>query len=355
MMRVLYDYQAFLQRRGGVSRYFAELIGALSRMDGFEATFPVIFSDNEYLEKRRFLLTRRHFKGKIRIMAALNRFSAVRALRTEYEVFHPTYYRPYFLRSIQRPFVVTVHDMIHELYPEHVRDDGTAANKRLLCNRASLIIAVSANTKKDLCRLLDIAPEKVTVIPHATSLTFNGSPRMVDRPYLLYVGERSGYKNFETFLQAAALLLPRHDLELVCAGGGNFSRVESGAFRQHGIIDRVRYFTTLSSAQLANLYHFASVFVYPSLYEGFGMPLLEAFACGCPVAASASSSIPEVAGEAAELFDPRSIDSVASAVEKVLCSPSRSRQLVEAGAARLTYFSWQKAAAQTLEVYKKAS
>jgi glycosyltransferase involved in cell wall biosynthesis len=125
--------------------------------------------------------------------------------------------------------------------------------------------------------------------------------------------------------------------------------------REHGIADRVRHFKALSAGQLTSLYHFASVFVYPSLYEGFGLPLLEAFACGCPVAASRSSCIPEVAGDAAEIFDPRLVDSVAAAVERVLCNPSRSRQLVEAGMARLSFFSWEKTAAKTLEVYRKAS
>ncbi|MGA2642914.1 MAG: glycosyltransferase family 1 protein [Spirochaetia bacterium] len=354
-MRVLYDYQAFMQRHGGVSRYFAELIGALSRMEGFEAKLPEMYSDNEYLRHKRTLLTRRSFKGKVRIMAALNHLWAAQALRGEFEIFHPTYYRPYFLKFLRRPFVVTVHDMIHELYPEHVRDDGTAKNKKLLCRRASLIIAVSANTKNDLCRLLDVPPEKVTVIPHATSLSFDGSPRLVDRPYLLHVGGRSGYKNFAALLEAAALLLPRHGLDLVCAGGEDFSRAEVAAMREHGIADRVRHFKALSAGQLTSLYHFASVFVYPSLYEGFGLPLLEAFACGCPVAASRSSCIPEVAGDAAEIFDPRLVDSVAAAVERVLCNPSRSRQLVEAGMARLSFFSWEKTAAKTLEVYRKAS
>jgi glycosyltransferase involved in cell wall biosynthesis len=311
VVRVLYDYQAFMQRRGGVSRYFSELIDALGRLDGFEAALPEMFSDNEYLRQKRTLLTERHFKGKERIMAALNHFSAARALRSSFDVFHPTYYRPYFLNALRKPFVVTVHDMIHELYSEHVRDDGTSRNKRLLCQKASFVIAVSANTKNDLCRLLDVPPDKVAVIPHATSLRFDGSPRLVDRPYLLHVGGRSGYKNFAALMDTAALILPKHDLDLVCAGGEDFSRAELAALREHGIADRLRHFKGLSSGQLTSLYHFASVFVYPSLYEGFGLPLLEAFACGCPVAASATSCIPEVAGNAAELFDPGSTDSIA--------------------------------------------
>jgi glycosyltransferase involved in cell wall biosynthesis len=352
---VLYDYQAFMQRRGGVSRYFAELINALSQIEGFEASLPEFYSDNEYFSRGKTFLTRRSFKGKVRIMTALNHMSAVRACRDGFDVFHPTYYRPYFLESLQRPFVLTVHDMIHEMYPQHVRDDGTVSNKKVLCQRASRIIAVSSNTKTDLCRLLDVTPEKVTVIHHATSLRYGGSPRLHERPYLLHVGGRSGYKNFSALLAAAAPLLIRHDLDLVCAGGEDFSRTELETIKKKGIVDRVRCFAALSSRQLTSLYHFASVFCYPSLYEGFGLPLLEAFACGCPVAASGSSSIPEVAGEAAELFDPRSVESITAAIERVLTSSSRSGNLVAAGRLRLSQFSWTRAAAQTMEVYGSAS
>ena len=354
-MRVLYDYQAFMQHLGGISRYFSELIQALSRLEDFEGALPRMFSDNEYLHQKKILLTRRHFKGKVRIMTALNRLSAPKALRGDFDVFHPTYYDPYFLKYLKRPFVVTVHDMIHELYPEHVRDDGTAANKPLLCQRASRIIAVSDSTKNDLCRLLSVPEEKVVVIHHATSMHYVDSPRLIERPYLLYVGGRSGYKNFAVLLEAAGLVLPRHGVDLVCAGGGEFSRMEFDVMKERGIVDRVLHFPAPSSSQLTSLYHFASVFVYPSLYEGFGLPLLEAFSCGCPVVASRISSIPEVAGTAAELFEPRSAASMAAAIERVLADPSRSRNLVEAGRARLRLFSWENAAAKTLEVYRSAS
>ncbi len=354
-MRVLYDYQAFMQRRGGVSRYFAELIDAMSRTEGFEASLPSIFSDNEYLEGKKALLTRGSFRGKVRIMTALNQVAAVRALRGDFDVFHPTYYRPYFLKSLKRPFVITVHDMIHELFPGHVRDDGTAVNKRLLCRQASRIIAVSDNTKNDVCRLLDVAPEKITVIHHATSLRYDDSPRLVERPYILHVGERSGYKNFAALLEAVPLLLHRHGVDLVCAGGGNFSRAELELMEVRGIADRVRHFEGPSAPQLGNLYHFASLFVYPSLYEGFGLPLLEAFSCGCPVAASRRSSIPEVVGSAAELFDPASVESIAATIERVLDSSSRSAQLAQAGTVRLRSFSWEKAAQKTLDVYRAAA
>ena len=355
-MRVLYDYQAFMQRQGGVSRYFVELIAALKGIEGFEAQLPSIYSDNEYLENKITFLTPRHFKGKERIMAAMNRMRTAKLLASDFDVFHPTYYRPYFLKALKRPFVITVHDMIHELFSTvHVRNDGTARQKRALCERASRIIAVSDNTKRDVCRLLEVSENKVTVIHHATNLRYAGGPNTRDRPYMLFVGSRSGYKNFTKMIEAVARLLIRHGLELLCAGGGSFTRAEMDSIKALGVSSFVHQIPSLHSSQLSSLYHFASVFCYPSLYEGFGIPLLEAFACGCPVAAGSTSSFPEVAGEAAEYFDPLSAESIAGAIENIILHSSRARELIAAGTSRLKSFSWKKSAVKTLAIYSEAS
>jgi len=354
-MRVLYDYQAFLQRQGGVSRYFAELIRALQQLPGFQAEVPVFFSDNEYLSARKTLFTRRHFKGKERLMAVLNQRPALRALSGSFDVFHPTYYRPYFLSGLRRPFVLTVHDMIHEVFGhDHVRDDGTAAAKRLLCRRASRIIAVSQSTKNDLCRLLDVPEEKVSVIHHATSLTYSGGPRVHEKPYLLFVGARSGYKNFTRFLEAAAGVLLRQGVEVVCVGGGSFSQDEIALIRSLHLSGRVTLRDAGSPGALANLYHFAQALCYPSLYEGFGFPLLEAFACECPVAAGRTSSLPEVAGDAAAWFEPESVSSIRAAIERILTDDTERRRLIASGTERVRAFSWNESARKTLEVYQQA-
>ncbi len=137
--------------------------------------------------------------------------------------------------------------------------------------------------------------------------------------------------------------------------GGDLSREEKEAVRAYGLSGRVSHFPSPSPQQLSSLYHFSSVFCYPSLYEGFGFPLLEAFACGCPVAASSTSSIPEVAGEAAEYFEPLSADSIRIAIERVLTDQSHARKLSSAGTSRLSSFSWKDSALKTLEVYREAS
>jgi glycosyltransferase involved in cell wall biosynthesis len=354
-LRVLYDYQAFMQRQGGVSRYFAELIEALKSIEGFEAVLPLCYSDSEYLERSRTFITHGHFKGKVRIMSALNLIQARRCLRGEFDVLHPTYYQPYFLGKIRQPFVVTVHDMIHELFGgKELRNDGTPRNKRALCEKAAKIIAVSNNTRNDLCNLLRVSQEKVSVVHHATNLRYRGEARLHERPYLLYVGTRSGYKNFLPFLHAVSRTVQSAGVDIVCAGGAALTRAEMSEIRCAGLEGKVRHLGSLMGGDLASLYHFASVFCCPSLYEGFGIPLLEAFACGCPVAASRTSSLPEVAGSAAELFDPTSPESMADAVQRVLLDSERARALVQAGTERLRLFSWEASARKTFDVYREA-
>ena len=151
-MKVLYDYQGLLQRYGGVSRYFVELINAMRKLENFEPILPSFYSDNQYLPNKRCVSYPTAFKGKIRLMRVLDKRIPLGALRLDYDLFHPTYFQPYFLRRVRTPFVVTVHDMVHHRFGEdRVRDDGTRRNLMMLCQKASRIIAVSQATKNDLC------------------------------------------------------------------------------------------------------------------------------------------------------------------------------------------------------------
>ena len=286
-------------------------------------------------------------------MSALNRRISLRSLRFPFDLFHPTYFQSYFLPRVKTPFVVTVHDMTHDLFGnEHVRDDGTRLNRRVLCEKAAKIIAVSQATKNDLCRLLEVPESKVAVIHHGTSLEYHGEKCPHPGKYLLYVGERSGYKNFNFLLSSLADVLRRERLDFVCVGSHAFSGNENALISRMGLGQHVSHTNVSTSGELASLYHFASALCYPSLHEGFGMPLLEAFACGCPVVASSIPSFREVAGAAAEYFDPEDASGIASSVEKVVRDSQRATDLIEMGCQRLKVFSWEKAARSTLEVYR---
>jgi glycosyltransferase involved in cell wall biosynthesis len=354
-VKVLYDYQGFMQRHGGVSRYFVELTAAMKALGGFEAVIPSFYTDNQYLSHKKVFLTGRPFKGKVRVMSALNKVISRRSLASSYDLFHPTYFQAYFLSYLKSPFVITVHDLIHHMYGgEYVRDDGTRLNMQTLCARAARIIAVSEATKDDLCRLVDVPDSKVGVIHHGTNLCYHGEECLHAGRYILYVGERDGYKNFSFLLSAVAPVLKSELLDLVCVGLRSFNGAEKALIKHLDVSPRVHHVQVTTSGELASLYHFASAFCYPSLHEGFGIPLIEAFSCGCPAVASAIPAFKEVSGDAAEYFDPTDPVSVRSSIQKVVLHPQKSGDLVRKGYDRVKMYTWEKAAKATVAVYQGA-
>jgi glycosyltransferase involved in cell wall biosynthesis len=170
--------------------------------------------------------------------------------------------------------------------------------------------------------------------------------------YLLFVGNRRVYKNFDTFTESISQLL-RDDknLYLICAGGGKFTPSEIASLEKSGVINKVTQ-CSFDDNILAQLYQNALAFIFPSLYEGFGIPILEAFFCGCPVVASNISSLPEVAGDAAEYFDPLDKISILNAVKKIAYDHGLRCKLKNKGYERLKNFSWEKTANQTKMLYK---
>jgi glycosyltransferase involved in cell wall biosynthesis len=255
--------------------------------------------------------------------------------------------------------VVTVYDMIHELYPDQFPPgDRDSLWKKECCRKADRIIAISNSTKNDLVELFDVEPGKVEVIHLASSLgdldgtTERSSGSGSSRPYILFVGLRGGYKNFAALVEAYAR--SRHlqaDLDILCFGGGSFSDAENRLFSELGVAGSIRHLTGGDSL-LAACYREAAAFVYPSLYEGFGIPPLEAMTMSCPVICSNTSSIPEVVGDAGIFFDPADVSSVQEALEETLFSESLLKELRERGHRRRKKFSWRKCADETTSLYR---
>ncbi len=367
-MNLLYDHQIFdLQRYGGISRYFCELMRVYASKGEPHFTLACPYTTNAYLWEAEFLclntpVTRRRYRGSGVVNNLLarrhNRPASVRALHAgDYDLFHPTYYDPYFLEHLgDKPFVLTVHDMIHERHPDcYAPDEGTSDRKRLLVERASHVIAVSESTRSDLIDLFKTPADKITVIYHGCSLLPDPGPRLphLPRQYLLYVGERSRYKNFAFALRALAPLFREHpDVHLLCAGGGPFTGEESALMAELAIDDRSLQ-VHLDDRGLAAAYRGAVALVFPSLCEGFGIPVLEAFACGCPVLASNRSSLPEVGGEAALYFDPENGEELLSQAARLLSDPSLRQELAAAGRERVKGFTWERAALETRGVYER--
>jgi glycosyltransferase involved in cell wall biosynthesis len=172
--------------------------------------------------------------------------------------------------------------------------------------------------------------------------------------YVLFVGNRGLYKNFGCFIRAMAQLMSSdRELQVICGGSENFTPAENLLFDELSIAGRVSWRAFANDAELSSLYSHARAFVFPSMYEGFGIPVLEAFACGCPVAVSGCTSLPEVAADAAEYFQPESVDDIARAVSAVVYDTAKSSLLKQRGFERLSHFSWQKTAAATISLYQQ--
>lgn len=354
-MKIQYDHQIFtMQKFGGISRYYYELIKNSDNL--YEPELSGIFSNNVYIETLGMYKSfpiKRYFRGRDRVIAFLNKRDSLQKLKNNKEIFHPTYYSDYYFgKTIHCKTVLTVYDMIHEKFPDYFSpNDGTSVLKRRAIEGADIIIAISESTKKDILEIYpDIPSEKIKVVYLGNSLEeLHITKRAKD--YILFTGQRKGYKNFETFIRAVAPLLIKYNLRLKCTGQ-SFTEQEKELFSELGIselIDRV----FAKDEELSYLYANALVFVFPSLYEGFGIPVLEAFSSGCPLLASNTSSLPEIGGNASLYFNPYSTNDIREKIETVILSESLQNQLIGNGYERLKSFSWKKCAQETAEIYQE--
>jgi glycosyltransferase involved in cell wall biosynthesis len=362
-MKVLYDHQTFTnQNYGGISRYFCELFNEFNNIKDIDTLYSICFSNNHYLTRSTSVphynfIPYFEFRGKNILLNLLNKPYSIKKLKDDnFDIFHPTYYDPYFLKYIgEKPYVLTIHDMIHEKFPEMFpRNNKITQNKKLLAENASKIIAISESTKNDLIDIFGIEISKIDVVYHGNSLFENIKNQefnYVPGNYLLYVGSRGAYKNFNLFIRAIhSLIVENSDLSLVCVGGGKFTSNELKLFKTLNIRNKV-YQYSLEDSELAEFYKNAIMFIFPSLYEGFGIPILEAFACNCPVVCSNTSSLPEVSGNAAIYFDPFNYESILKSVEKVYFNPNLRNELIRKGVERAKDFSWHDTALKTKNVY----
>lgn len=363
-MKIVYDYQIFsLQEYGGVSRYICEVAARTAIAEGYNVKVAAFAYINKYL---------RNYNSDLVVGVPVPVVPKTTTIRSKFnaeiykhwlqgnspDIVHETYYSSKRLAPQNSKVVITVHDMIHEKFSRLFRKrDEISLIKAKAILKADHIICVSENTRKDLLEISNVDPLKISVIYHGCFLKASCSNSLgvvrVPQQYILFVGQREGYKNFQRLLQALASSQKlKDDFYLVCFGGGSFSCKELNQIQKLGLLeDRVKQLYGDDNT-LANLYYNASAFVYPSLYEGFGIPLLEAMSFNCPVVCSNTSSIPEIVGNAAELFDPYEPESIAERLETVLYSSERINKLIQRGRARVKLFSWETCAKQTRSVYQ---
>jgi glycosyltransferase involved in cell wall biosynthesis len=284
--------------------------------------------------------------------------------------FSPSYFLP--LVKVC-PAVVVVHDITFKVHPEWFVMDRRFRAGDLFWRevaKAERIVTVSEHSKRDIVRVLGVAPERVTVIGEAADAFF-----VPVRDAELLDGVREKFGLGPDFLFTAGSIHTRRNLERLIEAVSAASQVLDaplqllilgtpapfsppvdipGTVRRCGMEGRVKQVPYVSEEELLHLYNACGLFVYPSLYEGFGLPVIEAMACGAPVACSNTTSIPEVAGDAAEYFDPESVEEMAAAIQRIMGDMSLQEKLSRAGMERAATFSWRKAAEETLAVCDEA-
>jgi len=296
--------------------------------------------------------------GKSRAMTAAAYVAWMKLIDVDV-MFGSNYFLPRLLGAIAKRRVVTIHDLTFKRFPELLQKE-TLVNLEHQMQRelahADAVICVSESTRQDLLEYYDIDPSRAVTVLSGLTVPDNRQPITGNLPekYILFVSTIEPRKNLEVLLDAYARLRARgaYDGALVVVGRVGW-KSESIVRRLHA--PGVHHLDYLPVAQLAGVYRNAELFVFPSIYEGFGFPLLEAMAYGVPSIAARSSSLPEIGGDAALYFDPRDAHALETQIERVLRDASLRQQLAKAGIARAAQFRWDVAAAKTLEVLRRAA
>lgn len=355
-VRVMLDNIIFdLQQVGGVSAVWCAVIEASMRDPGVAPTF-IAAQRNAKCAVDSDLIARPHVPDR-RLPLSIRRYMDV-AVETDADIFHSSYFRVHRSRNIKQ--VVTVHDCIYEKFVRGPRRWAHLFQKRRALRRADAVISVSQSTKRDLLTYYPwLQPDLIHVVPNGVSTSYSQLPSVSDsaarcnrRSYLLYVGSRRGHKNFSCVLDLLESGVARTlNLSLIIAGGGPVSKNERSLIAARQCTQHVEHVGFVTEQKLNELYNGAFALVYPSFYEGFGIPPLEAMSAGCPVICSNAASLPEVVGNAALMFSPHD---AASAIEhlNLLAESSARSAIIASGKARAALFSWAETGKKTVQVYK---
>jgi glycosyltransferase involved in cell wall biosynthesis len=342
--------------RAGTGRYVRELLSSLQHHPGVQVEPHAASSRRPVTPVSR--LTQGIYREAVYYPLAIARH----ARRAGVDLVHcPAAFSP---RVCDRPLVVTIHDVLPLRYPE-LFPRVVVAHSRMICGRAARrsarVIAVSEHAKGELVEFLGVPPERIAVTRHGVSTRFG--PRAVDRGWLserfgidrrfvLCVGTLEPRKNLVGALRAFRLAAESvDDALLVVAGGKGWRHADFD--RELGNTDRVRLTGRVSDEELAQLYAAAGCFLYPSLHEGFGLPVLEAMASGTPVVTSDRTSIPEVIGDAGISVGPRDIEALADAVARVLSDQKLAAELRARGLDRAAGYTWDACAEATVAIYRE--
>jgi glycosyltransferase involved in cell wall biosynthesis len=366
-MRVLFDHQIFsYQNVGGISKYFTELYKKYKTFDNIEVLLGLKNNVNYYL-KQEIITLRINIKN-INSQSNLRKYFIYKSNQgfcnnifhnNQYDILHSTFYDTNAIICNKKPHIITIHDMTPELYPQYF--SGTIYSnlitkkwirgKKQLIDKADKIISISEKTKEDLIKLYNVPENKIKVIYHGYNVLPSPAVKLIEDPYILYVGLRDKYKNFKVFVGEIKTVILKEKIKVLCIGGGKFKENEVRLLKEFNIND---YFVQMSvdDAGLASAYNNALCFIYPSEYEGFGMPILEAFSLECPVILSKSSCFPEIARESALYFSMNNSMELSSLLKEVLNNSVLRNTMIQNGKKRILDFSWEKCARKHFNLYK---
>jgi glycosyltransferase involved in cell wall biosynthesis len=361
-MNILYDgeiYATYSKQVGGISRYFDNLISRLP-----ENFYPILTTardrNGSHPTHPNLELHRYDFNFRPRDISRIlrNKYFQLISGRFKPQITHPTYYLLMTGRAISEykcPTVITVYDMIHEVFADSIDPNRQISElKRKAIFSAQSILCISENTKRDLLERYPALESRVTVTLLATELNksyIHENTIVPSCPYYLYVGSREGYKNFDRLLIAFTKVITKFPDLVLCVVGSSLNKAEKKRITELNLSKHIKYYGSASDSQLAKLYNSSIALVYPSLYEGFGIPPLEAISCGTAVIASNTSSIPEVVGGGGLLFDPTSTDELVDRLLLLLDNSSERDFLLEKGRNQIKKFSWEKTTSETVNVY----
>lgn len=358
-MRVAFDEQIFtIQEYGGISRLFYELARQFNNHPQLGVEILPIQSEIV----NRYVLSNPELAKKLQVHQARGKYRALAKYlvrtgnRTDADIVHNTFYLPHGLIGFpESKRIVTVHDMIPEMMPKTRRRLDLLTLKGKYIREADHIICVSAATRNDLLRLFPEIQVPVTVVHHGVDPIFTpnvGKWSDLPESYVLFVGNRGQYKDASVLMKAFALFVKDFpETTLLFVGGGEFTSNEQSLLHSLGIADQTQH-RVLPDAEMSSAYGNALFTVFPSRFEGFGLPALESMACGTPTILANATSLPEVGGAAAEYFTPGDHFELAQVMLELAGNPQRQAELSDLGIAQAARFSWERCASETADVYR---
>ena len=346
-MKIVYDNIIYaLQRCGGISVVWSNLISRCRKKD-MDISF--IDYENINISRMQIDISSENTINKRLAIPFIQRFvnPTVGSLEiSEPFIFHSSYYR-----TLNHPYAVnitTVHDFVYTFYSKNLLSRYLHCKQQYdSIRKADVVVCISENTRKDLLKLLpDVSPEKVKVIYNGVDRRFCRIPDLKYKNYFLFVGNRAGYKNFSSIIEPIAKC--NFELKIV---GPELTQDERRLIGRHNL--KYTFCGHVSDEELNKLYNEAFCFIYPSLYEGFGLPVLEAQMAGCPVLALNTSSIPEVIGDKHLLLESMTVEALREKIA-LIGNPHSRKDIIDNGLKNASRFSWDKMTGEYISLYKAA-